>query len=131
MFDLATAAFQQWLADALAHPWATFFQFTPGMLSIVSTWLYGNRSLSGPVVGVVSQVCWLGFIVTHGTWLMLPMFVFFMGVHVRNLAKWLALRRRESTDGHQDAEDEQAFHEGYGQSEAGQCGEAVRRPRQG
>jgi hypothetical protein len=77
VFDLATAGVQHWLTDALAHPWATFFQFTPGMLSIVSTWLYGNRSLSGPVVGVVSQVCWLGFIVIYGMWLMLPMFGFF------------------------------------------------------
>lgn len=64
-------------------------QWAAGITSLVSAWYMGNRSLAGPIWGVVSQVCWFGMIVTNGLWPLLPTMLIFMGIHVRNLHRWL------------------------------------------
>jgi hypothetical protein len=67
-------------------------QWAAGSTSLISAWYMGNRSLAGPIWGVVSQACWFGMIVTNGLWPLLPTMLIFMGIHIRNLHRWLRER---------------------------------------
>jgi len=56
-----------------------------GLAVVLATWLYGNGSRWGPIVGLAGQVPWAALILltgAHGLWLSwVPMTL----VHLRNL----------------------------------------------
>jgi hypothetical protein len=66
-----------------------------GVSVLVCQWLYGNKSVWGPVVGLVGQVPWLGLIVATGAWGLLVSWVPMTAIHARNLWRW----RREAGNG--------------------------------
>ena len=55
---------------------------------LVSQWLYGSRSVWGPIIGLAGQLPWAALIVAtdaHGLWLSwAPM----TAIHARNWWKW-------------------------------------------
>lgn len=59
-----------------------------GALALTSTHLAGSRRSSAWVVGLVSQVGWLGFIILTGNLGFLVSFTGFTFVYIRNYIKW-------------------------------------------
>ena len=59
-----------------------------GASVLTATWLYGNKSVWGPIIGLLGQVPWAMLILAtdaHGLWLSwIPMTV----IHARNLGRW-------------------------------------------
>lgn len=55
---------------------------------LLTQWLYGNKSVCGPIAGLVSQAPWLGLIITTGAWGLLLSWVPMTAIHARNLHKW-------------------------------------------
>ena len=56
--------------------------------SLLSLWKMGDKSVWGPILGLLSQVAWGVFIVVTGHWGFAPGWVVFVTVHARNLRKW-------------------------------------------
>jgi hypothetical protein len=68
---------------------AILFQIAASVTTLTAWWQMGNKSLSGPIWGIVSQVAWFGMVASNGLWILLPMVSVFMLMHIRNLRKWL------------------------------------------
>jgi hypothetical protein len=68
------------------------FQVLASVTTFIAWWQMGNRSLSGPVWGLVSQACWLAMVMTNDLWTLLPMVAAFSFIHGRNLRKQLRER---------------------------------------
>ena len=62
--------------------------------SIIMIWLMGNKSICGPITGLISQAVWFAYVFAYwdSAWGLLPAVVVFTYVHYRNLRKW----KRES-----------------------------------
>jgi nicotinamide riboside transporter PnuC len=73
-------------------------QLLASVLTMASMWLMGNRSVWGPVLGLVSQVPWLVTILTAQTWGLLPVCIAMVAIHSRNILLWEA---RELTELHE------------------------------
>lgn len=79
-------------------------------LSLWSIYLMGNKSIKGPVVGLLSQVFWIGHVVLTPAWGIAPVPLALTAVHVRNLRKWLRERGANHGEaqgagtGHQEAQ---------------------------
>jgi hypothetical protein len=63
-------------------------QLLASAMTMASMWLMGNRSVWGPILGLVSQVPWLITIVGAQTWGLLPVFVAMVIIHSRNILLW-------------------------------------------
>ena len=62
--------------------------------SVAMIWQMGNRSIWGPIIGLLSQMAWTVFAVTQRQWGLLPGVAAFWIVHMRNLLKWRRELRR-------------------------------------
>jgi uncharacterized membrane protein len=72
------------------------WQLAASILTILGSYLYGNKSLWGPIVGIAAQVPWW-VIMWHGSlWGLAPVNTMMLVIHVRNLWKW-KLEIRQST----------------------------------
>jgi nicotinamide riboside transporter PnuC len=69
----------------LQTQWLTLFI---SLLSMLMLWLMGNRSIWGPVVGLVNQIVWIIFTIQAKQWGLLPGVIAFTVVHIRNLWLW-------------------------------------------
>jgi nicotinamide riboside transporter PnuC len=58
------------------------------LLSIAMLWFMGNKSIIGPVIGLINQAFWFYYIYTTKQWCLLGATVAFTVVHLRNLYKW-------------------------------------------
>lgn len=58
------------------------------ILSLLMVWLMGNKSIWGPLVGLISQVVWVVFTIQTAQWGLLPGVIAFIFVHGRNLYLW-------------------------------------------
>jgi len=67
---------------------AVVLQFVAGGLSLLSAKLMGDVSLKGPIIGIISQLCWAVAVVLTPIWGMAPWVALFLAVHIRNLVKW-------------------------------------------
>lgn len=65
----------------------TYIQLTASALTIASTWFYGNKTKTGPILGLVGQVPWLTIMVMGDLWGLLPVNAMMFVIHVRNLRK--------------------------------------------
>jgi hypothetical protein len=63
-------------------------QIAASITAGASSWAYGNKRTSGPLLGIISQVPWWALMVHDGLWGLLPANVLFAGMHIRNLIKW-------------------------------------------
>lgn len=57
--------------------------------TILQLWFYGNKSLAGPVWGLISTVFWWALIISAGLWGLALLNVFAMAMNTRNLVKWI------------------------------------------
>lgn len=67
-------------------------QIAASALTILGSWLYGSKRLSGPLIGILSQVPWWLLMVHESLWGLLPVNGMMLVIHTRNLIKW----RREA-----------------------------------
>ena len=65
-------------------PWAC------SITSIAMVWLMGNKTIYGPIMGLISQFFWFAYLVIfwEDAWGLTPAVVAFTIVHIRNLIKW-------------------------------------------
>jgi hypothetical protein len=63
-------------------------QIAASLTAGASSWAYGNRWTSGPLLGMLSQIPWWTLMVYEGLWGLLPANVLFAGMHIRNYIKW-------------------------------------------
>ncbi len=64
-------------------------QVSAGITSLLSVWCMGNKTMAGPIMGLVSQIAWYLMIWSNGVWGLLPLTVCMTFTHARNLRKWL------------------------------------------
>jgi hypothetical protein len=72
-------------------------QAIPWLLSantLTLTYLVGNKSNAGWLLGVIGQAMWFLFIVTWQVWGLLPLAIGLTVLYARNLVKW----HREKTE---------------------------------
>ena len=69
---------------------AIFLQIGASVTTLLQMWLYGNKSVSGPIWGLISNAFWWGVMIEAGLWGLLPFNVIMLGVNLRNLIKWSA-----------------------------------------
>jgi hypothetical protein len=66
----------------------TFVSYLLSALSITTTWLMGNKSIRGPIVGLFSQVIWIYYCLAIHQFGLLVGAAFFVCVHTRNIILW-------------------------------------------
>ena len=59
-----------------------------GVLTVLATWLIGNKSKWGQRISALANIGWWIYIVVFQHWGLVPMEVFLTIVIVRNLIKW-------------------------------------------
>lgn len=64
------------------------WQLSASALTLAGSWLYGNKSLGGPVFGIAAQVPWWVIMYQQSLWGLLPVNIMMLVIHVRNLSKW-------------------------------------------
>ena len=65
--------------------------YSPYLLSVITAYtmlLAGNKKAGAWLVGLLNQALWLTWIITSGTWGLLPMTGVMIIVYVRNYIKW-------------------------------------------
>ena len=67
-------------------------QLAATIMTFVTMWQMGNRSIVGPIWGLASQVVWAAMVIANGLWGLAPTVVVLAFIHARNLRKW----RREA-----------------------------------
>jgi dolichol kinase len=67
---------------------ALALQLAASASTIIGSWLYGNKSIWGPVTGLVSQVFWWSIMFQSSLWGLWPVNVMMLIIHARNYWKW-------------------------------------------
>lgn len=65
-----------------------WLQLSASVVTIAATYAYGNKTLWGPILGVVCQVPWWTIMVYSELWGLFPLNAVLTIIHVRNLIKW-------------------------------------------
>jgi hypothetical protein len=60
------------------------------ILTILTLWFVGNKSIWGPIIGFVSQIIWIVYIALTVQWGLLPMEIVLLIVYVRMFFLWRA-----------------------------------------
>lgn len=68
---------------------ALAWQIAASIGTLCSMWQMGNKHVTGPIFGLLSQVAWFGMIWTNQLWGIVPITVAMVFIHARNLRKWL------------------------------------------
>jgi len=76
--------------------WDLCFQILASAMTIASYWFMGNRSVWGPLWGLLSQSVMLVVILLSGTYGLLLALVIITAVHLRNLVRWTRERASPS-----------------------------------
>jgi nicotinamide riboside transporter PnuC len=63
-------------------------QLVASVMTLAAQWLYGNKSVLGPAVGLLGQVAWWTIMFQGHLWGLLPANVVMVAIHIRNLIKW-------------------------------------------
>ncbi len=63
-------------------------EFVASILTILSVAALGHKSKWGPRFGVIASLAWIVFMVRAPAWGMLPMNLFCLLLHVRNVWLW-------------------------------------------
>jgi len=59
-----------------------------GVMSLLSAWLIGNKSVWGQRLGLVANLGWWFYIIFFKRYGFIPMEIFFTVIVIRNLIKW-------------------------------------------
>ncbi len=63
-------------------------QWVLALLSIIMIWKMGNKSRSGPIIGLFSQILWIIYTISTEQWGLLVSALVFTYVHARNAYLW-------------------------------------------
>ena len=58
------------------------------VITLVSAWFIGNKSVWGQRLGLITNICWWFYVVAFKRYGLVPMEIFFTIMCVRNLIKW-------------------------------------------
>lgn len=58
------------------------------VITIISAWLIGNKSVWGQRLGMLANLCWWFYVLAFGRWGLVPMELMFTIIQIRNLIKW-------------------------------------------
>jgi len=64
------------------------WQIAASIATMASVYYYGNKSLAGPVLGIVSEIPWLIVMIDSSLWGLLPVNIVMLVMHARALWKW-------------------------------------------
>lgn len=65
-------------------------QLTASVMAMASAWRVGDKHVSGPLLGLASQVPWWALMIHDGLWGLLPINAAMVILHTRNTYKWMA-----------------------------------------
>jgi len=60
-----------------------------GTLSVFVLILMGNKWRWAPIVGIITQIAWIIYVVIDKQWGLAPCVAAYLIVHIRNSVKWL------------------------------------------
>ena len=60
-----------------------------GSMSVIVLILMGNKWRYAPLVGVITQIVWIVYVIVERQWGLIPCVVAYTIVHIRNSRKWL------------------------------------------
>ena len=63
--------------------------------TIIQMWFYGNKSIQGPIWGIISNLCWWSVMFHHELWGVAPVNAVMLFINLRNWYKW----EKEKTNG--------------------------------
>ena len=63
-------------------------QLTASVMTIAGSWVYGNKRVAGPMIGLLSQVPWWALMFHEGLWGLFPVNFAMVVIHIRNTIKW-------------------------------------------
>jgi nicotinamide riboside transporter PnuC len=64
------------------------FQLLASIATLIAIWQMGNRSVNGPLFGLIAEATWAGLVITNELWGIAPVVVVAFLIHARNLRKW-------------------------------------------
>lgn len=64
-------------------------QVFASVTTLASSYYYGNKSLKGPVFGLISQLGWWSIMFIDSLWGLVIINAAMLALHVRNLRKWI------------------------------------------
>ena len=67
---------------------STIVELAISVITLVSAWFIGNKSVWGQRLGLLANLCWWYYVLTFKRWGMVPMEFFFTVMCIRNLLKW-------------------------------------------
>lgn len=67
---------------------AFLLQFCASTSTIIGMWSYGDKSLWGPRIGLMSQVFWWSIMFQSGLWGLMPVNIAMIVIHGRAYLKW-------------------------------------------
>lgn len=65
-----------------------WLQITASILTVISIYLMGNKSITGPIFGIFSNIPWFGLMFVDNLWGLLPANILILSMHIRNTYKW-------------------------------------------
>jgi hypothetical protein len=67
---------------------ATVTELLISVITLISAWYIGNKSVWGQRLGLLTNFCWWFYVVAFHRYGLVPMEIFFTIMCVRNLIKW-------------------------------------------
>ena len=67
---------------------AIFLQLGASVTTLIQMWLMGNKTVAGPVWGLIANAFWWGVMIEADLWGLAPFSTIVWGINLRNLDKW-------------------------------------------
>ena len=66
----------------------TAYEIAISIFTLITIWLCGNKDERAPVMGVISELGWLSWIVIFEHWGLLPLCICLTSMYIRMYVKW-------------------------------------------
>jgi nicotinamide riboside transporter PnuC len=67
---------------------ATLTELLISIITLISGWFIGNKSVWGQRLGLLANLCWWVYVAVFKRYGFIPMEIFFTIITIRNLIKW-------------------------------------------
>ena len=67
---------------------AFYTEISISVVTLISAWLIGNKSVWGQRIGLAANACWWFYVIFFQRWGLAPMQIVFTIMSIRNLIKW-------------------------------------------
>lgn len=68
-------------------------QGSVSIATLMCVWLYGNKTIWGPIWGLITEATWVALVFYGQLWGLLPVPIVLGFAHGRNLLKWIKEQR--------------------------------------